>query len=195
LGQSHFNEFVVQVDDPKNVARTERDIEATLRETHDLEPGEENDFAIRTPAALMEQVDAILLSLTIFLSAVVAIALVVGGIGIMNIMLVSVAERTREIGLRKAVGATNRNILTQFLVEAMLLTLLGGAVGIFFGALLSVLAGIAVTTFTNLDWAIRIPLEAMLGSLVFSMAIGLIFGIYPARKASRKSPMEALRYE
>jgi len=126
LGQTHFNEFVVQVDDPKNVARTERDIEATLRETHDLEPHEENDFAIRTPAALMEQVDAILLSLTIFLSAVVAIALVVGGIGIMNIMLVSVAERTREIGLRKAVGATNRNILTQFLVEAMLLTLLGG---------------------------------------------------------------------
>ncbi len=195
LGQTHFNEFIVQVDDPANVARTELDIEATLRDTHDLEPGEENDFAIRTPSQLMEQVDTILLSLTIFLSAVVAIALVVGGIGIMNIMLVSVTERTREIGLRKAVGATNGDILTQFLLEAMLLTMLGGAFGILVGGAFAYLAGVLINTYTQLEWTFALPYEAVLGALLFTMFIGLVFGIYPARKASRKSPMEALRYE
>jgi putative ABC transport system permease protein len=195
LGQQHFNEFIVRVDDTANVPRTERDIELTLRDTHDLEEGEENDFVVRTPAALMEQVDKILLSLTVFLVAVVAIALVVGGIGIMNIMLVSVAERTREIGLRKAVGATNGNILLQFLLEAMLLTLLGGAFGVAFGAVISYGASIAVRSFTTLDWTFSLPLDSILLALVFSIVIGLVFGIYPARKASRKSPMEALRYE
>jgi len=195
LGQTHFNEFIVRVDDPSHVPQTERDIELTLRDTHDLEPGDENDFVIRTPAQLMEQVDTILLSLTIFLSAVVAIALLVGGIGIMNIMLVSVAERTREIGLRKAVGATDANILTQFLFEATLLTLLGGATGVAAGAALSFVASVAINTYTNLEWSFVLPLEAVLGALIFSIVIGLVFGIYPARKASRKSPMEALRYE
>jgi len=195
LGQQHFNEFIVRVDDPSNVARTERDIELTLRDTHDLEEGEENDFVVRTPAALIEQVDKILLSLTVFLVAVVAVALLVGGIGIMNIMLVSVAERTREIGLRKAVGATDGNILLQFLLEAMLLTLLGGAVGVALGALISYSAGIAVRSFTTLDWTFSLPLDSIFLALAFSVVIGLVFGIYPARKASRKSPMEALRYE
>ena len=195
LGQSHYNEFIVRVDDPANVPRTEHDIEITLRDTHDLDIGEDNDFVIRTPSALIEQIDTILLSLTVFLVAVVAIALVVGGIGIMNIMLVSVAERTREIGLRKAVGATDSNILLQFLLEAMLLTLFGGAVGVGFGALISYGASIAVRSFTNLDWTFSLPLDAILLALGFSVVIGLVFGIYPARKASRKSPMEALRYE
>jgi len=195
LGQTHFNEFVVQVDDPQNVARTERDIELTLRETHDLEPGEENDFVIRTPAALMEQVDTILTSLTVFLSSVVAVALVVGGIGIMNIMLVSVTERTREIGLRKAVGATDSDVLTQFLLEAMLLTFLGGVVGIVCGGILSLIAGITITNFTTLSWQVSVPISTALIAVGFSVLIGLVFGLYPALKASKKSPMEALRYE
>jgi putative ABC transport system permease protein len=195
LGQTHFNEFIVQVDDPQHVARTERDIEATLRDTHDLEEGDENDFVIRTPAALMEQVGTILGALTIFLVSVVAVALLVGGIGIMNIMLVSVAERTREIGLRKAVGATNGNILTQFLMEAMLLTLFGGVVGVAVGAVVSYVASIAILAFSDLDWTFVLPLDTTVGALLFSVFIGLIFGLYPARKASQKSPMEALRYE
>ena len=195
LGQQHFNEFIVRVDDPVHVPRTERDIELTLRDTHDLEGEEENDFVIRTPSALMEQVDNILLSLTVFLVAVVAIALVVGGIGIMNIMLVSVAERTREIGLRKAVGATDGDILVQFLLEAMSLTLLGGAVGILFGGFLSYGIAVAIRSFTTLDWTFSMPLNAVALALGFSIIIGLVFGIYPARKASKKSPMEALRYE
>lgn len=194
-GTTHFNEFIVRVDDPKNLARTERDVELTLRELHDLEEGEENDFTIRTPEAMAEQVGTILLSLTLFLSAVVAVALVVGGIGIMNMMLISVAERTREIGLRKAVGATDEDILLHFLIEAMLLTFLGGAVGIAFGASISYGAGLLIVHFTDLKWTFQLPLVTTLGALFFSVAIGLVFGLYPARKASRKSPMEALRYE
>ncbi|MBP9760026.1 MAG: ABC transporter permease [Candidatus Pacebacteria bacterium] len=195
LGTDHFFELIVRVDDPKNLTRATYDAEATLRETHRLETGDENDFKIRTPEALMEQVGTILSILTIFLTGVVAIALVVGGIGIMNIMLVSVTERTREIGLRKAVGATDGDILAQFLLEAILLTLLGGAVGIAFGALMAYGSSIAIRTFSSLAWTYTFPLQAALIALGFSVLIGLIFGLYPARKASRKSPMEALRYE
>ncbi len=194
-GKSYFNEFIVRVDDPEFLSRTERDVELTLRELHNLEEGDENDFAIRTPEAVAEQVNTILLTLTIFLSAVVAVALVVGGIGIMNIMLVSVTERTREIGLRKAVGATDGDILSQFLVEAMLLTFLGGAVGIALGASFSYVIGVIIKGVYELNWRFSLPLDTALQALVFSVLIGLIFGIYPARKASKKSPMEALRYE
>lgn len=194
-GGTHFNEFAVRVDDPKNIPRTERDIELTMRETHNLEEGDKNDFAIRTPTAIVNQIGAILLSLTIFLSSVVAIALIVGGIGIMNIMLVSVTERTREIGLRKAVGATNQDVLTQFLLEAMLLTLLGGLAGVVFGAVISYGIGTLIRSFTELDWTFSLPLDAVLIAILFSVAIGVVFGLYPARKASRKSPMEALRSE
>lgn len=196
LGFSHFNEFIVKVDDPANVAVTTHDIEATLRERHNLTEGDMNDFNISTPAALMEQVGTILSALTIFLTAVVAIALLVGGIGIMNIMLVSVAERTKEIGLRKAVGATDGDVLMQFLLEAMLLTVLGGAVGIVCGAGISYGASVAIHTFSTLsNWTFIFPINSALLALVFSVFIGLVFGLYPARKASRKSPMEALRYE
>jgi putative ABC transport system permease protein len=194
-GKSFFNEFIVRVDDADNLARTERDVELTLRELHNLEDGEKNDFTIRTPEALADQVGTILLSLTILLTSVVAIALVVGGIGIMNMMLVSVTERTHEIGLRKAIGATDIDILSQFLIEAVMLTFLGGAVGIMFGALMSYLVGVAIRMFTDLKWVFQLPLSTSLVALLFSICIGLIFGIYPARKASRKSPMEALRYE
>jgi len=195
LGQKHFNEFIVRVDDPSNVPRTERDIERTLREQHDLEEGDDNDFVIRTPSALMEQVGTILSTLTIFLSAVVAVALLVGGIGIMNIMLVSVTERTREIGLRKAVGATDSDIMVHFLLEAVTLTLLGGVVGILGGASIAYGASIAIRAFSALEWTYVFPVGAAGIGLVFSAVIGLVFGMYPARKASRKSPMEALRYE
>jgi putative ABC transport system permease protein len=150
---------------------------------------------VRTPSALVEQVGTILGTLTLFLTAVVAIALVVGGIGIMNIMLVSVTERTREIGLRKAVGATDSDILVQFLFEAIVLTLLGGLLGILAGSGIAYGASVAIRTFTSLDWVYVFPVGGALISLLFSALIGLIFGLYPARKASKKSPMEALRYE
>lgn len=194
-GTTHFNEFIVRVDDPKNLARTERDVELTLREVRGLEGDEKNDFTIRTPEAMAEQVGTILTSLTLFLSAVVAIALVVGGIGIMNMMLISVAERTREIGLRKALGAKNSDVLLQFLLEAILLTFLGGTLGIVLGAGVSFVAGLLILEYTNLAWTFQLPLALSVAALLFSVAIGLIFGMYPARKASKKSPMDALRYE
>ena len=195
LGISHYNEFIARVDDAGNVAVTTRDIETTLRERHRLEDGEENDFSISTPAAIMAQISSILTALTVFLTAVVAIALLVGGIGIMNIMLVSVTERTKEIGLRKAVGATDDDILFQFLFEAVVLTLLGGSVGILIGAGIAFGASVCINAFTSLTWVYVFPYQAALGALLFSMFIGLVFGLYPARKASKKSPMEALRYE
>ncbi len=195
LGEERFFEFIVRVDDPKNVPASERDIIATLRDTHDLKPGDDNDFKVRTPAALIQQVSSILLTLTIFLVSVVGVALLVGGIGIMNIMLVSVTERTREIGLRKAVGATNFDIRLQFLLEALLLTLLGGLAGVVTGGLFSLIAGILIRTFTSLNWVISFPLAGIVLSFGFSALIGISFGLYPANLAAKKSPMEALRYE
>ena len=126
---------------------------------------------------------------------IAAISLLVGGIGIMNIMLVSVTERTREIGLRKAVGATNRDILNQFLLEAIILTLIGGIVGVFAGAILSFLSSLALSNFAGLNWTFVFPLSAAFLGLLVSSLVGLVFGLYPARQASLKSPIEALRYE
>jgi putative ABC transport system permease protein len=194
-GQDHFNEIIVRVDDPANVAYTVRDIERTLRDVRDFDPEDENDFVIRTPDALMEQVDTILFSLTLFLTAVVAIALIVGGIGIMNSMLVAVTERTREIGLRKAVGARDRDILLQFLVEAVLITGIGGVFGVVLGGVLSYITSLLIRAYTTLDWVFVVPLNATLYALLFSVCIGVLFGSYPAYIASRKIPMEALRYE
>jgi putative ABC transport system permease protein len=127
--------------------------------------------------------------MTAFLGAIAAISLVVGGIGIMNIMLVSVTERTREIGIRKAIGALRRDILTQFLLESMVLSLLGGAIGIMLGWAISSLAG------TIFDLTMAIDLGTVLLSASFAAAVGLIFGIYPAWRASNLRPIEALRYE
>jgi len=133
--------------------------------------------------------------LTLLLSSVAAIALVVGGVGIMNIMLVSVIERTREIGLRKAVGARKKDILYQFLIEAIVLTGLGGILGILLGAIFSYLMSVALTMALGIKWGFVLSLGSIILALGVSTGIGLIFGIYPARKAAKLSPIDALRYE
>ena len=133
--------------------------------------------------------------LTAFLSAVVAISLVVGGIGVMNIMLVSVTERTREIGLRKAIGATDGDILRQFLVESVILTALGGIIGIALGTVFSLLTSFILTHYLDLNWSFSFPFLAVVLGIAVSAFVGLIFGIYPARQAAKKNPIEALRYE
>lgn len=127
--------------------------------------------------------------------AVAAISLVVGGIGIMNIMLVSVTERTSEIGLRKALGATKKNILTQFIFEAIILTVSGGIIGILLGVSFSLIASFILSRFVGLDWQFTFPIEGAIIGFVVSALVGLVFGLYPARKASIKNPIEALRYE
>jgi putative ABC transport system permease protein len=126
---------------------------------------------------------------------VAAISLIVGGVGIMNIMLVSVTERTKEIGLRKALGATDNDIQTQFLLEAVILTGVGGLVGIVLGSGLAFIISLLITKFSDLDWQYTFPIVAAILGLVVSSLVGLVFGIYPARQAAKKSPMEALRYE
>ena len=133
--------------------------------------------------------------MTAFLAAIAAISLLVGGVGIMNIMLVSVTERTQEIGLRKAIGATEKDILTQFLLEAVILTALGGAIGILLGAGLAFIISLVLSSALAVQWAFVFPLSAALLGLGVAGAVGLVFGIYPAREAAEKNPIEALRYE
>ncbi|MBU3901618.1 FtsX-like permease family protein [Patescibacteria group bacterium] len=141
---------------------------------------------------IIQQVSVILNLLLGFLAA---ISLLVGGIGIMNIMLVSVSERTQEIGLRKSLGATAKNILWQFLIESLVITGLGGVIGIIFGIIVSTLIGLIVRTQGLPDWPLTISWLAVFGAFFLAGLIGLIFGVYPARQAAKKSPMEALRYE
>jgi putative ABC transport system permease protein len=195
FGIKYYHRIVIEADSEADVDQTVADVESTLRETHNIDDPEKDDFHLETQAGLMDTVGMITSILTLFLAAVAAISLLVGGVGIMNIMLVSVTERTREIGLRKALGATRRDILVQFLLEAITLTGVGGLIGIAFGATFSFMSALALSKFANLDWQFVFPVSAMLLGLGVSAAVGLIFGIYPARQAASKSPIEALRYE
>ncbi|MDL2297392.1 ABC transporter permease [Bacteroidales bacterium OttesenSCG-928-E04] len=165
------------------------DIENIIRKTHKIQPGAVDDFEVRTQKQMLEMMDSVMSVLTILLSAVAAISLLVGGIGIMNIMYVTVTERTREIGLRMAVGAKNSDILKQFLVESIILSIFGGVIGIIFGVLLAY----AATYF--LAWPFVVSVATMGVSFLVCAAIGVFFGWYPARKAANLDPINALRYE
>jgi len=195
LGINYYHEINILVDSPEVVGRSVLDIEETLRRSHNITDPEKDDFFVVTQEGAVEQIGIILSVLTMFLASVVAISLVVGGIGVMNIMLVSVTERTKEIGLRKALGATDQNILTQFLIEAIVLTGAGGAIGVALGTIFAYLTAIGLSSSLSVDWSFQFPVEAALLGIGVSAAVGLVFGLYPARKASRKSPIEALRYE
>jgi ABC-type antimicrobial peptide transport system permease subunit len=165
-----------------------------LREKHRIKDDASDDFSVRSSAQAIETLTTVTNVLKYFLAAVAAISLVVGGVGIMNIMLISVHQRVREVGLRKAVGAKNGHIISQFLIEAVFVTLIGGILGIIFGTLVAFLAAIIIKSL-GYDWEFIIAPSAIFLATSVSVAIGLIFGIYPATKASRISPMEALRYE
>ncbi len=195
FGIKYFNRMVIRADNEVNVTATVEDVKATLRELHGITDPDKDDFGIETQADALKTVGTILSALTVFLALVAAISLVVGGIGIMNIMLVSVTDRTREIGLRKALGATNRNILTQFLIEAIILTGIGGVVGIILGTGFSFVVSLVVSKVYELSWQFTFPLGAAILGLAVSTLVGLVFGLYPARKASQMSPIDALRHE
>ena len=195
FGINYFHSFIIQAASEALVPRTVSDLKLTLRENHGITDPAKDDFHITTQADAAERVGMITGILTALLVSVAAISLLVGGIGIMNIMLVSVTERTREIGLRKALGATNRDILYQFLLEAILLTALGGISGIILGAILALAAALILNQIISLGWQFTFPLSAAILGLLVSSLVGLTFGIYPARRAAQKNPIEALRYE
>ncbi len=171
-----------------------KEIESLMQDRHGIFEGNPNDFTIMNMQEILDAVGDIMGTFTLFLGGVAAISLLVGGIGIMNIMLVTVSERTREIGLRKALGAKKGDILAQFLVESSVISLVGGVLGIIFGLLLSFgIARIAGMTGTQLD--VKIDPVIVLGATVFSIAVGLFFGVYPANQASKLDPVIALRSE
>jgi len=173
---------------------TKEQVTEILRARHHIKKGDPNDFRILAQEEIMKTVSTILMNTTMVMAAVVGIALLVGGIGIMNIMLVSVTERTREIGIRKSIGARRRDVLLQFLIEAIALSGLGGAVGVIGGFLLANIARMLLARLVQLP-PVHTPLWAILLAFGFCAFLGTLFGIYPAAKASKLDPIEALRYE
>ncbi|MDQ5961372.1 MAG: hypothetical protein QG581_293, partial [Patescibacteria group bacterium] len=194
LGINYLNFARGKVDSSENVDRTVEDITILLRDRHDIEEGEQSDFSVRNTASALGVLTNITNVLKYFLIAIASIALLVGGIGIMNSMLISVSQRVREIGLRKAVGARPHHVITQFLIESSFITLAGGLIGILFGILLSFLVALIIPRL-GYDWEFLVPFSSVLIGFGVSFIIGIVFGLYPALKASKVSPMEALRYE
>jgi macrolide transport system ATP-binding/permease protein len=189
LGKKYLNTIVIECSDSDSIERVMGAATELMRRRHRLPAYKPDDFTIRNMADLQATLTGTTQTFTLLLAVVAAISLLVGGIGIMNIMLVSVSERTREIGLRKAVGATRQAILSQFLIEAALLSTLGGLLGVGLGALISFLVS------TVAGWAAIVTISSIIVACVFSVTVGIVFGFWPARKASLLSPIEALRYE
>ena len=179
----------VSVADAAGVDEAKTAITVLLRDRHDLATTDDDDFSIFDQAQLLATASSISATLTLLLGGIASISLIVGGIGIMNIMLVSVRERTREIGIRKAIGARGRDILAQFLIEALTLSVLGGAIGVLVGIGVSALIGRVGRSPLTVD-----PMTVAV-ALSFSLAVGVVFGVWPARQAARLDPIAALRYE
>jgi len=181
--------IAVQARGPEVMKEVEEQITDLLRQRHRIQPNQENDFSVRNLTEVMSSAEESAKVMSLLLGAIASISLIVGGIGIMNIMLVSVTERTREIGIRIAVGAKGRDILLQFLIESLVLSLIGGILGITVG----MTGTLVLSSFTQ--WPVLFSVEAILLSFLFSGSVGVFFGFYPARKASLLNPIEALRYE
>jgi len=189
IGKKTVRTILVSATSEALMQTAQDEITATLRKAHKIQVGKENNFRVQNQADMLATMQSITTTMTMLLGGIAGISLLVGGIGIMNIMLVSVTERTREIGIRKAIGAKNRDILLQFLIEAVVLSILGGGIGIALGYGGSSLAGKALTLPTSIS-----P-TSVLVAFCFSAAIGIIFGVFPARKAAAMDPIDALRYE
>jgi putative ABC transport system permease protein len=181
--------ITVQAKGPEVMGEAEEGIDSVLRQRHRIQPNQESDFTVRNLTEIMSTAEETASVMSLLLGAIASISLIVGGIGIMNIMLVSVTERTREIGIRIAVGAKGRDILLQFLIESLVLSLIGGIVGIGIGV-----AGTLILSSLT-QWPTLFSTKAILLAFLFSGSVGVFFGFYPARKASMLNPIEALRYE
>jgi putative ABC transport system permease protein len=187
--QTHLRAIVISAKSEDLITETSTEISQLMRKSHKLKDGVDDDFEIRTQEELISNFGSISEMMLVLLGSIAAISLLVGGIGIMNIMYVSVTERTREIGLRMAIGGKSRDILRQFLFEALLLSILGGIIGVGVG----ILASNIVENVMN--WPVLITTQSILLSFLFCTFIGVFFGWYPARKASALNPIEALRHE
>lgn len=194
LGIDYIQFIRIKIDDAVNVKTAMEDIKRVLREQHRIHDVESDDFSVRDLADTIKLLTGITDTLRTFLGLMAGISLIVGGIGIMNIMLVTVSERTREIGLRKAIGATRRNIRNQFLLESIILTFTGGILGILLGVIVSYLVAVGAR-FAGYDWAFIISPFAVILAVSVSILTGIIFGLYPALKAAKLDPIVALRYE
>jgi len=189
FGTKRLRSMSIQVEDGIPIQQGMVDLERVLRREHHIRPGGENDFTIRNQQDILQTQQQATQVFTTLLASIAAVSLVVGGIGIMNIMLVSVTERTREIGVRKALGATRGNILLQFMIEALTLCILGGAIGVLLGI------GTTLVLARMMQWNVLISPSAIVVAFGFSALVGLFFGIWPARRAARLDPIAALRYE
>ena len=189
VGDDHVQTISVKIRDGESIEMAMVDIERILRREHGILPGADNDFAIMNRKQFLDSRQEATEVFTYLLAGIAGVSLVVGGIGIMNIMLVTVTERTREIGIRKAMGATNGNIMLQFLVEAMTLCLIGGGLGLALGT------GAAYFAATFAGWQTQITTTSVITAFAFSAAVGLVFGMWPARRAAMLDPIDALRYE
>lgn len=189
MGITYIRSINIQVSSADKIESVQGQVETLLRQRHHIIGDKEDDFTVRNLTSLMETMTSTTTMLTLFLGSIAAISLLVGGIGIMNIMMVSVTERTREIGIRKALGATFQNIMMQFLIESVVIGVIGGLMGVAVGV------GIALAIAKTGLFQTVITAAPILISFSFSVGIGLFFGIYPARKAARLDPIEALRYE
>ena len=189
MGITNVQRITVQAENENVINDVQADVEQVLRTRHKIKEGANDDFTIGNMAQIMETMMSTANNITILLGCIAAISLLVGGIGIMNIMLVSVTERTREIGIRKALGATYNNILLQFLVESMVIGIIGGTLGVMLGI------GASCIISSMAGWNTVISVWAIVIAVIFSVGIGLFFGIYPARKAALLDPIDALRYE
>jgi len=189
MGITYVNNITIQAENENVIDNVQAEVENLLRIRHRIKNSDDDDFSVRNLAALMDTMMSTANTITMLLGCIAAISLLVGGIGIMNIMLVSVTERTREIGIRKALGATYNNILLQFLIESAVIGIIGG----FLGVVLGIGASYAISAFA--EWKTVISVPIIIVAVVFSVGIGVFFGIYPARKAALLDPIEALRYE
>ncbi len=189
MGITNVQRIAVQAENENVINDVQADVEQVLRTRHKIKEGANDDFTVGNMAQIMETMLSTANNITILLGCIAAISLLVGGIGIMNIMLVSVTERTREIGIRKALGATYNNILLQFLVESMVIGIIGGTLGVVLGI------GASCIISSMAGWNTVISVWAIVIAVIFSVGIGLFFGIYPARKAALLDPIDALRYE
>jgi putative ABC transport system permease protein len=189
VGEERLQEIDISVHNPETINQTIDDVEFLLRERHGLNEDDENDFQIASAQDILTTVETVTSLLTAMIVAISGISLVVGGVGVMNIMLVSVTERTKEIGLLKAIGAKQKDILTQFLIEAVVMTGIGGVMGIILG----ILGAFGISKAFNIPFVVSPP--AILIAVGVSMLVGIVFGLYPARRAAKLSPIDALRYE